>query len=304
MAAQKHLLIIAGPTAVGKTALSIQLAGHFNTEIISADSRQIYKEFSIGTAKPSAEEQQGIKHHFIDHISISQNYTAGDFEREVISKLDELFKTHDLVIMCGGSGLFIDAVCNGFDEGLVSDAETKKEINEEYETKGLKWLQDEVQKHDPVYFNSADTNNPHRLMRALEVIRLSGLPFSDFRKNKKAIRNFEPIKILINEDREVLYDKINRRVDIMMENGLLEETKKVYPHKNLNALNTVGYKELFEFLDKRISLEKAVELIKQHSRNYAKRQLTWFRKNSDYEVFGPADHEKIKAYVEIILQNS
>lgn len=304
MAATKHLLIIAGPTAVGKTALSIQLAKHFNTEIISADSRQIYKEISIGTAKPSHEEQEGIKHHFIDHISIHQNYTAGDFEREVISKLDELFKTHDLVIMCGGSGLFIDAVCNGFDEGLVSDTETKKEINEEYNAKGLKWLQDEVQKHDPVYFNSADTNNPHRLMRALEVIRLSGLPFSDFRKNKKAERNFETIKVLINEDREVLYNKINRRVDIMMDNGLLEEARKVYADKNLNALNTVGYKELFEYFDHQISLEKAIELIKQHSRNYAKRQLTWFRKNNEYEVFGPHDLDKIKAYTEIILQNS
>ncbi|MGZ6539968.1 MAG: tRNA (adenosine(37)-N6)-dimethylallyltransferase MiaA [Bacteroidia bacterium] len=304
MARSKYLLIIAGPTAVGKTDLSIQLAKHFTTEIISADSRQVYKEISIGTAKPSVEEQQGVKHHFIDCISIHQNYTAGDFEKEVISKLDELFKTHDLVIMCGGSGLFIDAVCNGFDEGLVSDAETKKEINEEYNAKGLKWLQDEIAEHDPVYFNSADINNPHRLMRALEVIRLSGLPFSDFRKNKKAIRNFEAIKILINEEREVLYNKINRRVDLMMKNGLLEEAQNVYPYKNLNALNTVGYKELFDHFDKQTSLDKAVELIKQHSRNYAKRQLTWFRKNNDYEIFGPGDLEKIKAYVEIILQNS
>jgi tRNA dimethylallyltransferase len=304
---KKHLLIIAGPTAVGKTALSIQLAKHFSTEIISADSRQIYKELSIGTAKPSLAEQDGVKHHFVDHISIHQNYTAGDFEREAIKKLEELFAKHDLVIMCGGSGLFIDAVCNGFDEGLVSNPETKKKINEQYESKGvkgLKWLQDEVERLDPKYFETADICNPHRLMRALEVIELSGFPFSDFRRNKKAERDFNVIKVLVNEDRDVLYEKINRRVDVMMKQGLLQEAESVYAHKNLNALNTVGYKELFEYLDKEISLEKAIELIKQHSRNYAKRQLTWFRKNNDYEVFAPQDLEKIKAFTEIILQNS
>jgi tRNA dimethylallyltransferase len=307
MTKPKHLLIIAGPTAVGKTLLSVQLAKHFGTEIISADSRQIYKELAIGTAKPSLQEQDGVKHHFVDYISIQQNYTAGDFEREAVKKLEELFTKHDLVIMCGGSGLFIDAVCNGFDEGLVSNEETKKKINEEYESKGptkLKWLQDEVERLDPKYFETADICNPHRLMRALEVIRLTGFPFSDFRRNKKAERDFNVIKVLINEDREVLYEKINRRVDIMMQAGLLDEVKKVYPHKNLNALNTVGYKELFEYLDKEHSLEKAVELIKQHSRNYAKRQLTWFRKNNDYEVFAPQDLEKIISFMEIILQNS
>lgn len=304
MSTTKHLLIIAGPTAVGKTALSIQLAKHFNTEIISADSRQIYNELSIGTAKPSLEEQQGIKHHFVDYISIKQNYTAGDFEREVIQKLDELFVTHNLVIMCGGSGLFIDAVCNGFDEGIVSNAETRKKIKEEYETKGLKWLQDEVKKRDPLYFETADIRNPHRLMRALEVIEISGFPFSDFRRNKKAERNFSVIKTLITEERDVLYNKINLRVDDMMKKGLLQEAESLYPYKELNALNTVGYKELFDYIEKKHSLEKAVELVKQHTRNYAKRQLTWFRKNNDYEVFGPNDFEKIKAFNDIIVQNS
>lgn len=303
MSQEKYLLIIAGPTAVGKTSLSIELAKYFRTEIISADSRQIYKEMSIGTAKPLPEEQQGVKHHFIDHISIQQPYTAGDFEREVINKLGELFKEHQLVIMCGGSGLFIDAVCNGFDEGLMSDPETKKGINEEYNLKGLSWLQEEVKKRDPVYFENSDTNNPHRLMRALEVIKVSGLPYSGFRKNVKAERNFSVIKILINEGRNVLYEKINRRVDQMLKNGLQKEAEHLYTYKNLNALNTVGYKELFQHLEGKHSLEKAVELIKQHSRNYAKRQLTWFRKHADYEVFSPHDLEKIKAYVEIILQN-
>lgn len=304
MSTRKHLLIITGPTAVGKTSLSIQLAKHFNTEIISADSRQIYKELSIGTAKPSLEEQQDIKHHFVDCISIHQPYTAGDFEKEVIKKLDELFVNHQLVIMCGGSGLFIDAVCNGFDEGLISDTETKKKINEEYLEKGIHWLQDEIEKLDPKYFATADISNPHRMMRALEVIRLSGFPFSDFRRNKKKERNFSIIKVLINEDRDVLYNKINLRVDEMMKNGLQKEAENLYEYKNLNALNTVGYKELFEYMDKEHSLEKAIELIKQHSRNYAKRQLTWFNKNSDYEVFSPNDFEKIIAFTEIILQNS
>ncbi len=304
MSKQKHLLIIAGPTAVGKTALSIQLAKHFKTEIISADSRQIYKELSIGTAKPTLEEQQGVKHHFIDSISIQQPYTAGDFEKDVLKKLDELFVHHELIVMCGGSGLFIDAVCNGFDEGLVSNSETKKKINGLYEQKGLAWLQDEVERLDPVYFATADISNPHRLMRALEVIELSGFPFSDFRRNKKAARDFSVIKVLINEVREVLYEKINLRVDEMMKKGLQKEVENLYPYKKLNALNTVGYQELFEYMDDVHSLERAVALTKQHSRNYAKRQLTWFRKNNEYEVFTPHDFEKIKSFAEIILQNS
>lgn len=304
MSTQKHLLVIAGPTAVGKTALSIQLAKHFHTEIISADSRQMYKEISIGTAKPSLQEQDGIKHHFIDNLSIHQNYTAGDYEKEVLAKLDELFKEHDLVIMCGGSGLFIDAVCKGFDEGLVTDIQLKEKIEEEYKQKGLEWLQQEIEKNDPVFYESADIHNPRRLLRALEVIRLSGLPYSSFRKNKIAERPFSIIKILINQDREQLYEKINKRVDLMMQAGFLKEAESVFAHKHLNALNTVGYKELFEYLENKTSIEKAIDLIKQHSRNYAKRQITWFRKDDSYEVFLPSDAEKIKAYVEIILQKS
>jgi len=304
MAQQKHLLIIAGPTAVGKTALSIQLARHFNTEIISADSRQVYKEISIGTAKPSADEQAGIKHHFIDHISIHEKYTAGDYEREVLQKLDELFKEHSLVILCGGSGLFIEAVCKGFDEGLVTDPDVKKEIEEKYKQNGLAWLQEEIKKNDPVYFEAADIQNPRRLMRALEVITLTGLPYSSFRKSKSAERNFSVIKVLLNEDREILYEKINKRVDEMMANGFLQEAESVFSYRHLNALNTVGYKELFDHLEKKTSLEEAISLIKQHTRNYAKRQLTWFRKDAGYETFLPTDLEKIKAYTELILQHS
>lgn len=304
MMQQNYLLIIAGPTAIGKTAVSVALAQYFNTEIISADSRQVYMEISIGTARPSLEEQQGVAHHMLDCVSIEENFTAADFEREVIQKLDELFKTHRIVILCGGAGLYIDAVCKGFDEGLATDEDIKKEIGEEYKQKGLSWLQREVKEGDPQYFAGADTQNPRRLMRALEIIRLTGLPYSSFRKNEPAKRNFEPIKILLNEDREHLYMRINRRVDEMMQKGLLEEARRVHPYRNLNALNTVGYKELFDHFEGKTSLEEAVELIKQHTRNYAKRQLTWLRKDKEYQEFAPTDVEKIKAYVQIILENS
>lgn len=304
MTKQNYLLIIAGPTAIGKTSVSIALAKHFNTEIISADSRQVYKEISIGTARPGEEEMQGVPHHMMGCTSINDAFNAGDFERGVIKKLDELFSTHRIVILCGGTGLYIDAVCKGFDEGLVSDEAIKKEISEQYKSNGLAWLQNEVKVADPHYFETADVQNPQRLMRALEVIRLTGLPYFSFRKNKHVERNFEPIKILLDEERQHLYARINRRVAEMMQKGLLEEARRVYPYRNLNALNTVGYKELFDHFDGKTTLEEAVELIKQHTRNYAKRQLTWFRKDKDYETFLPTDVEKIKAYVEVILDNS
>ncbi|HKC68972.1 MAG TPA: tRNA (adenosine(37)-N6)-dimethylallyltransferase MiaA [Bacteroidia bacterium] len=300
---QKHLLIICGPTAVGKTALSVQLAKYYNTEVISADSRQLYKEMSIGTAKPTVQEMEGVPHHFIDCISVQQNYNAGDYEKEVIKKLDELFTRHDIVVMCGGTGLYIDAVCKGFDEGIESNAEIKKQITGQYNLHGLSWLQNEVNKKDPDFYKQADINNPQRLMRALEVCLVTGKPYSSFRKNNVAERNFNVIKIFINEDREVLYDKINRRVHIMMQHGLLKEAENLYPYKNLNALNTVGYKELFDYFDNKISLNKAVDLIKQHTRNYAKRQVTWFKNDEDCIQFAPNEMEKIKAFVEIVLQH-
>lgn len=304
MPAQKYLLVIAGPTAVGKTALSIRLAKHFGTEIISADSRQLYREMSVGTAKPSAEERQGVKHHLLDCISIHEPFSASDFERESLRVLDKLFKEHDLVIMCGGTGLYIDAVCKGFDEGMLTDAAMKEKIGREYQERGLSWLQEEVRKADPGYFSNADTGNPRRLMRALEVIRLTGRPYSALRKRQFAGRDFTPIKVLVTEDRKVLYEKINKRVDQMIQQGLLEEARALYPHRHLNALNTVGYKELFDHFDGKTDLASAIALIKQHTRNYAKRQLTWFRKDKEFETFLPAGFEKIKAYVEVILQHS
>ncbi len=301
---QKHLLIICGPTAVGKTVLGVQLAKHYSTEVISVDSRQLYKEMSIGTAKPTLQEMEGVQHHFVDYISIQQNYTAGDYEREVIKKLDELFIKHDIVVMCGGTGLYIDAVCKGFDEGIESNAEIKQQIIEQYNLLGLDWLQNQVKEKDIDFYNKADIHNPQRLMRALEVCLVTGKPYSSLRKNKIAERNFNTIKIFINEDREVLYEKINKRVNVMMQHGLLKEAERLYPYKNLNALNTVGYKELFDYFDNKTSLDKAVDLIKQHTRNYAKRQVTWFKNDEDCTTFSPNEIEKIKAFIEIVLQHS
>ena len=301
---QKHLLIICGPTAVGKTALSIELAKHFGAEIISADSRQLYKEMSIGTAKPTQQEMQGVPHHFIDYISIRQNYTAGDYEREVIQKLDELFTRHNIVIMCGGTGLYIDAVCKGFDEGIESNPHIKQQITEQYNANGLEWLQNEVKKYDINFYNKADIYNPQRLMRALEVCLVTGKPYSSLRKNVAIARNFDPIKFFINQDRETLYQKINRRVDIMMQQGLLKEAESLYSFKDLNALNTVGYKELFQYFDGTITLDKGIDLIKQHTRNYAKRQVTWFKNDKDCTTFHPSETEKIIAFTEIVMQHT
>ena len=299
----KHLLIICGPTAVGKTAISVELSKHYNTEIISADSRQLYTEMSIGTAKPPLDEMQGIPHHLLDCISVQQTYTAGDYERDALKILDELFTKHNLVIMCGGTGLYIDAVCKGFDEGLESNEEIKKQIIEQYQQNGLIWLQEQVKELDIDFYKQADIQNPQRLMRALEVCKTTGKPYSSFRKNIAVKRDFNVIKVFIQEEREILYQRINQRVDKMMKDGLLKEAQTLYAYRYLNALNTVGYKELFGYFDQQTSLEKAVDLIKQHTRNYAKRQITWFKNDEDCTAFFPSEIEKIKAFTDIILQH-
>ena len=299
----KHLLIICGPTAVGKTAISVELSKHYNTEIISADSRQLYTEMSIGTAKPTLDEMQGIPHHLLDCISVQQTYTAGDYERDALKILDELFTKHNLVIMCGGTGLYIDAVCKGFDEGLESNEEIKKQIIEQYQQNGLIWLQEQVKELDIDFYKQADIQNPQRLMRALEVCKTTGKPYSSFRKNIAVKRDFNVIKVFIQEEREILYQRINQRVDKMMKDGLLKEAQTLYAYRYLNALNTVGYKELFGYFDQQTSLEKAVDLIKQHTRNYAKRQITWFKNDEDCTAFFPSEIEKIKAFTDIILQH-
>lgn len=301
---KKNLIVIAGPTAVGKTALSVELAKHFGCPVISADSRQFFKEMSIGTAKPAAEEIQGVPHYFVDHISIHDLYNVGQYEREAIATIEQLFETHHELILVGGSGLYINAVLNGVDEFEEIPPEIREHLNKTYQEQGLAWLQEKLLELDPVYYQEVDLNNPQRLIRALEVCIHKGKPYSSFRTKAKKIRPFNVIPILVNTEREVLYDRINRRVDQMMAQGLLEEVKHLYPHKQLNALNTVGYKELFDFLDHKYTLEEAVNLIKQNTRRYAKRQLTWFNNQGDYETFGPDELEKLKAYLDIVILHS
>lgn len=301
---KKNLIVIAGPTAVGKTALSIELAKFYNCPVISADSRQFYKEMSIGTAKPTKEEMQDVPHYFIDNISIHDTYNVGQFEREAIDCIETLFKDHEQLILVGGSGLYINAILNGVDEFEEIPAHIREQLIKDYEEKGLIYLQEELKLKDEVYYNQVDLNNPQRIMRALEVCIHNNKPYSSFRTKEKKQRSFDTINILINTDREALYHRINKRVDIMMQNGLLEEVKSLYPYKHLNALNTVGYKELFDFIDNKCTLEEAVNLIKQNSRRYAKRQLTWFNHQGDFETFEPTDLEKLKAYLDIVTQFS
>jgi len=299
---KKNLIVIAGPTAVGKTALSIELAKFYNCPVISADSRQFYKEMSIGTAKPTKEEMQDVPHYFIDNISIHDTYNVGQFEREAIDCIETLFKNHEQLILVGGSGLYINAILNGVDEFEEIPAHIREQLIKDFEEKGLTYLQEQLKQKDEVYYNQVDLDNPQRIMRALEVCIHNNKPYSSFRTKEKKQRSFETINILINTDREVLYSRINKRVDIMMQNGLLEEVKSLYPYKHLNALNTVGYKELFDFIDNKCTLEEAVNLIKQNSRRYAKRQLTWFNHQGDFETFAPTDLEKLKAYLDIVTQ--
>jgi tRNA dimethylallyltransferase len=301
---KKHLIVIAGPTAVGKTALSIELAKFYGCPVISADSRQFYKEMSIGTAKPSSEEMQNVPHYFINNISISDTYNVGQFEKDAVEALGTLFKEHEQLIMVGGSGLYINAVLNGVDEFEEIPAEIRDGIIKQYNAKGLAWLQEELKQRDELYYSQVYLHNPQRMMRALEVCLHTQKPYSSFRKKEKKQRSFEAIPLLINIKRELLYERINKRVDAMMQNGLLEEVKQLYPNRSLNALNTVGYKELFEFMAGNTSLEEAVNLIKQNTRRYAKRQLTWFSHQGDFEPFEPTDLEKIKAYIDIVIQHS
>lgn len=296
--------MIAGPTGVGKTALAIKLAKYFKSEILSADSRQFYRETSIGTAKPNAEELAAVPHHFINTLSIEQNYSIGDFEKDATKLLDKLFETHQVVFLVGGSGLYINAVLYGVDEFIEVSEATRTLVKIQYAEKGISWLQEQVKQHDPDYFEEVDINNPQRLMRALEVCIGSGKPYSSFLSKNKKPRSFESIKLLINAPREQLYEKINLRVDKMIADGLENEVKSLIPYKHLNALNTVGYKELFTYFEGEITRNQAIDLIKQKTRNYAKRQLTWFNNQDTYEEFGPDDFEKIKAYIEIILQHS
>ncbi len=278
---KKNCIIIAGPTAIGKTARSIEIASHFSTKIISADSRQCYKELNIGVAKPSLNELEKVHHYFIDSHSIRDNLSAADFEAYALNAVNEIFVESDIAVMTGGTGLYIKAFCEGLDEIPAIDEKIRNEIIQKYELHGMDFLQSELKKSDPVFFSTGEIKNPQRMIRALEVQMSTGRSITSFRSKQKKQRNFNIIKIGLELPREILYERINKRVDQMISNGLIEEVKNLLPYKELNALQTVGYRELFDYFEDKISLPKAIELIKQNTRHYAKRQMTWFKKDEE-----------------------
>jgi tRNA dimethylallyltransferase len=294
-----NLITVIGPTAIGKTALAIGLAKHFKTEIISADSRQFFKEMHIGTAVPTPVELNTVPHHFIQNLSINNDYSVGDFEREALKKLIELFKKYAVVVMVGGSGLYVDAVCNGLDDFPLVDPAIRKNLKARLEETGILELQNELKKLDFVTYNQIDLENPQRLIRALEICLVSGKPYSSFLSENKSPREFNSIKIGLTASREIVYERISQRVDQMIEDGLVDEARKLFPYKNLNALQTVGYKELFSYFDGEINLEFAIEEIKKNTRRFAKRQFTWFKKDEEILWFDYlADPEKIINQIE------
>ena len=299
---QKYLIVVSGPTAIGKTALSLDIAKNYSAEIISCDSRQFYKEMSIGTAVPSKEELAEVQHHFIQNLSISENYSVGQFERDALVKIKELHQSSNVVVMVGGSGLYIDAVCRGFDNFPNVPKEIRDELNTRCKTEGIEVLVKELQAIDPEYHKIVDKLNPHRIIRALEIYKASGKTFTSFRIRQDLKRNFKTIKVILSREREVLYERINNRVDIMLEEGLLDEVKSVYKYKENNALQTVGYKELFSYLDEEISLEFAISEIKKNTRRYAKRQMTWFRRDPETVFFNPEEPETVLDYLKQVIQ--
>ena len=280
-----YLITIIGATAIGKTALSIKLAKHFNTDIISSDSRQFFKEMYIGTAVPSTEELAAAPHHFIQNISILDHYSVGQFEKDALKKLDELFLKNNVVVMVGGSGLYTNAILEGFDDFPEVAPEIRKKLNKQIENGELKMLQNQLKDLDPESYQTIEIENPHRLIRALEICIGTGKPYSCFKSKNKEKRNFIPIKIGLTANREIMYARINQRVDFMLQEGLLEEAKTLYPHKELNALQTVGYRELFDYFDEKYSLEFAIEEIKKNTRRFAKRQVTWNKKDESIYWF-------------------
>jgi len=294
---EKTLIILMGPTASGKTTLAIEIAKIFNTEIISADSRQFYKEIPIGTAAPDSIQLNEIRHHFVGHLSINDLYNVSRFESDVISLLNSKFKSHDVMVMTGGSGLYIDAVCSGIDELPDPDEKIRNELEELFEQQGLSALHTKLELLDPEYFNQVDKNNPKRLIRAIEICEQTGKTYTELRKNKSRKRNFNIIKIGLKVPRQELVERIHQRTDQMIAQGLLQEAEKVYPLKHLNALNTVGYKELFIYFDGIWDMETAIEKIKTNTRRFAKRQMTWFRKDDKITWFTP---EKIPEIIDFL----
>lgn len=301
---KKHLICVVGPTAVGKTVVGIELARRFKTEIISADSRQFYREMEIGTAKPDQHELSQAKHHFINSLSIHTAYDVGKYEKEAIEKLHELFEEHDVVVLVGGSGLFVNAICMGLDDLPEVMPGVRDQLNKELEVNGLEFLIKELELSDPEYYETVDLKNPQRVIRALEVVRSTGEKFSSFRNRKESSRAFEVITIGLKMPREVLYDRIDQRMDQMIAHGLFKEAEDLYEFKNLNALQTVGYREIFGHLNGDYDYNEAVRLLKRNSRRYAKRQLTWFKRNPDTEWFAPGQLKDIISFLQEKLELS
>ena len=297
----KYLVVIAGPTASGKTATAIKVAKALGTEIISADSRQFYKELPIGTAAPTKDEQSEVNHHMIHNLNVEDKYDVADYEHDVLDLLKQLFVNHDAVVLTGGSGLFIDAVCKGLDSIPDISEEVRNKVDELYKKGGLIALQNEVERLDPEYYSIVDKYNPRRLQRAVEVCYQTGLTYSSFRKNTVKQRDFKIIKVALLWERSELINRINKRVEIMVNEGLVEEARSMYPKRHLNSLNTVGYKEIFEYFDGKVSLNEAIENIKINTRQYAKRQMTWLRKNNDYKWFTIDELDEMLNYINSVI---
>lgn len=298
MKLNKTLVVILGPTGIGKTDLSIDVAKALNSEIISCDSRQFFSELKIGTAAPEQEYLDAVQHHFIGNLSIHDYYSVSKFELDVMEKLPELFQHSDYAVMTGGSGLYLDAVVKGIDELPNIDPTIRERINKDFEEKGLYYIQEKVKSIDPEYYEIADPYNGKRLLKVIEVFEMTGKKYSTFRTNQAKKRPFNIIQVGLSMDRPALYERINLRVDLMMKAGLVDEARTFYPYKKLNALNTVGYKELFGHFDGEYDLDEAIRLIKRNSRRYAKRQLTWFKRDQSIQWFHPSEEEKILAYIE------
>ncbi len=298
MSQTNYLIVIIGPTGIGKTDLSLELAQKYNTEILSCDSRQFYKEIPIGTAAPTADETSRIKHHFIGNISVKDYYNASMFEEQAIEVLDNIYKTNNVAIMVGGSGMYIDAVCGGIDSMPDIDTEIRNNLQEKYEKEGIESLRFDLKKLDPIHYQKVDLKNYKRILRALEVCVQTGKPYSSYHTNTKKNRNFKVVKIGLSLEREILYNRINKRVEIMIEQGLETEARANYQYKDLNSLNTVGYKEMFKYFDGIFTKEQAINYIKQNSRHYAKRQISWFKRYDDINWFNKSEEEEVYSFLD------
>lgn len=292
------LIVLIGPTGVGKTELSLKIAENYHTEIISADSRQLYADLKIGTAAPTREQLERVRHHFVGTLQLTDYYSAAQYEADVLNTLNQLFQIHSVVLLTGGSMMYVDAVCKGIDDIPTVDKETRELMIHRYETEGLERLCAELKLLDPEYYNIVDLKNPKRVVHALEICYMTGKTYTSFRTRSNKKRPFHILKIGLKRDREELYERINRRVDQMIDEGLVEEARSVYPYRHLNSLNTVGYKEIFNYLDGTWTLPFAIEKIKQNSRIYSRKQMTWFKRDADIAWFHPDETDKIEAYIQ------